>query len=547
MPLPRRIAVLVLVAVLSGFLGTGQVSPSTSQAVSGERPKTFTIGGTVTNAATGEPIRRALVHVNGPLPVAAFTGPDGRFQVSGIPQGQAFLTAEKPGFFDEQALHPGSYAPQNAAVNVGPGTNDFHLQLTPEAKIWGRVLDPDGEPVEGLQLQLVTWDISEGRKQLQPGMMASTDETGNYRIEGLTPGHYFLRTMVHPVVSAFGAMPRDAYPPQYYPNSPDLASAQPVGLKPGQEAEADFTVHPTATSTITGIVAGPVQNGVSISYQGADGQETPGMYFRLDPRTGKFALGMVPSGSWTLHFTLNDAKGNAYYAEQRVEVNGSDISGLQVVLQPAPAIPVLVNRTANAASASQNGSARSADQGPGVQVQLLSANNASNERFYAAPRPGDSPGALFLQGVRPGTYKVLAQASGAECVESVSAGNIDLRHENLVISPGSQPESITISLRDDCATITGLIRSENQNVSAFIILIGDSAPADPKLFPAQANQNFVFPGLSPGTYRVWAFSNIAGLEYANAEALRDYPGQQMNLGANQKASVNLDLISRRSD
>jgi hypothetical protein len=94
MPLPRRLLVVVLITV-SGFLCTGQVSPPIAQAVSGERAKTFTIGGTVTNAATGEPIRRALVHVtplalglveNRPTQLAAFTGPDGRFQVGGVAQ-----------------------------------------------------------------------------------------------------------------------------------------------------------------------------------------------------------------------------------------------------------------------------------------------------------------------------------------------------------------------------------------------------------------------------------------------------------------------------
>jgi carboxypeptidase family protein len=545
MLLPRRLLVLLLTA-LSGFLCVGQVASPVPQTVSGERAKTtFTLSGTVTNIATGEPVRRALVHVNGQVQLAAFTGPDGRFQVSGVPQGQAFVTAEKPGFFDEQSLHPGSYAPQNAAVNVGPATGEIHLQLTPEARIRGRVLDPDGEPIEELQLQVITWEISEGRKQLQPGMTASTDESGSYRIEGLAPGQYFLRTMAHPVFSAFGALPRDAYPPQYYPNSPDFASAQLLELKPGQGAEADFTLHSAATSTISGTVAG-VQSGLSISYQGSDGQESRGNYFRFDPRTGKFALGMVPSGSWTLHFTSNDEKGNAYYAEQGVEVNGSDVSGLQASLQPARAIRVIVNRARVDASASQNGSSP-ADQSPGVQVQLLPANNSINERFYAAPRPGDPPKALFLQGVHPGSYKVVVQALGPECVESVSAGNIDLMQNDLLISPGSQPPPITVSLQNDCGTITGTVRSENQNAPAFILLVPDSAPAEPKLFPAQSSQSFTLASLSPGTYRIWAFSNVTGLEYANPDALRDYPSHQVNLGANQKASVNLDLVVRRSD
>jgi Carboxypeptidase regulatory-like domain len=557
MPLPCRVHVLVL-ATLSGFVWAGQIPSPILQNGSGERAKTFTLGGTVTNASTGEPIRRALVHVNGQVQLAAFTGPDGRFQLSGVPQGQAFITAEKPGFFDEQSLHPGSYAPQNAAVNVGPGTNEFHLQLTPEAKIRGRVLDPDGEPIEGLQVQLVTREISEGRKQLQMGMIANTDESGTYWIEGLRPGQYFLRTIAHPVFSAFGVLPRSAYPPQYYPNSPDLASAQSLELKPGQEAEADFTLHPTATSIISGIVAGALQSGLSISYQGADGQDGSGNYFRFDPRTGRFALGMVPSGSWTLRFTSNDGKGNMYYAEQAVEVNGSDISGLQVSLQPSSAIPVIVNRAPVTASAPQNASSPPADQaraiaplpldkGPGVQVQLLPTNDASNERFYAAPRTGDSQGALFLEGVHPGNYKVVVQTFGPQCVESVSAGNIDLMHNDLLISPGSQPPPITVSLQNDCATVTGTVRSENQNAPAFVLLVPDSAPAEPKLVPFQVNQNFAFESLSPGTYRLWAFSNVAELEYANPDALRDYPGQQVNLGPNQKATVNLELIVRGSD
>ena len=119
-------------------------------------------------------------------------------------------------------------------------------------------------------------------------------------------------------------------------------------------------------------------------------------------RTGRFALGMVPSGSWTLRFTSSDAKGNAYYAEQNIEANGTDVSGLQIVLQPTAAIPVIVNRAPAMASASQNTSFPPADQGPGVQVQLVPTNNASNEHFYAAPRPGDSKGALFIRGVHPG-------------------------------------------------------------------------------------------------------------------------------------------------
>jgi len=357
-----------VLTTLSVFLCDGQVAPPMPQAGVSANPKIYSLSGTVTNVTTGEPIRRALVHVNGQVQLASFTAPDGRFQITGIPQGQALVTAEKPGFFDEQSLHPGSYTPQNAAVNVGPGTNELHLQLTPEAKIRGRVLDPDGEPIDGLQVQLVTREISEGRKQLQMGMMASTDERGTYRIEGLTPGEYFIRTLARPVFSTFGAMPRSAYPPQYYQNSPDLSSAQSLELKPGEEAQVDLTLHPAPASRVSGIAAG-AQNGLSITYEGSDHQQTPANYLQFDPRSGKFVLGMMPSGSWTLHFSSNDTQGNAYYAEQDIEVNGADVPGLHVLLQPAPAIPVIVNHAAVIASASStNDSSPSVNPGPAPSV-----------------------------------------------------------------------------------------------------------------------------------------------------------------------------------
>jgi hypothetical protein len=539
---------LLFLTTLSVFLCPGQVGPPMLQAGLTGDIKTYPLSGTVTNAATGEPIRRALAHVNGPVQLATFTGPDGRFQLTGVPQGQASVTAEKPGFFDEQALHPGSYTPQNTAVNVGPGTNELHLQLTPEAKIRGRVVDPDGEPIDNVQVQLVTREILEGRKQLQMGMMASTDDRGIYRIEGLTPGQYFIRTLARPVFSTFGAVPRNAYAPQYYPNSPDLASAQSVELKPGEQAEADFTLHPAPTSNISGIAAG-AQNGLSISFEGSDHEQTPANYLQFDPATGKFVLGMVPSGSWTLRFSSNDAQGNTYYAEQNIDVNGTDVAGLHVLLQPAPAIPVIVNHTAAIASTSSTGEGSPpANQGPGVQVQLLPADNASNERFYAGPGPGGDPqGPLSIQGVHPGNYKVVAQAFGPECVESVSAGNVDVMHNDLLISPGSQPPPITVSLRNNCATLSGTVHAELQNAPAFVILVPDSAPTQPQLFPVQSNRNFAFATFSPGTYHVWALSNITGLEYANPEALRDYPSQQITLGPNQKVNLNLDLVVRGSN
>ncbi len=536
MPFPCRMF-KVLSSIFYGVLCFGQMPQQP------EHGKTYTLSGTVTNAITGEPIRRALVHVNGPVQLSSFTGPDGRFQFTGVPQGQVFITAERPGFFDEQSLHPGGYTSLNFGISVGPGTSELHLQLTPEATIRGRVLDPDGEPVEGLQLQLIAQEIQDGRKVVQPRASAETDENGIYRMEGVTPGRYFIQTMVHPLFAASLRGSANVYPPEYYPNSPDISSAQLLELKGGQEAEADFTVHLAPAATISGVVSGMLQNGVSVTYGNDDGQDTGVGYMQLDPATGKFVLRTMPFGSWTLHFTSNDAQGNMYYAEQDIKVNQPEIAGLQIALQPLPAIPVVVSRASAIASASPDSSSPPADQGPMVQVQLF-PSNPNGERYSASPQPGDPQRSLFFQGVRPGKYKVVAQAFGPDCIESVSQAGVDLSRNDLLISSGSQPQPITVSLRNDCAALTGAIHSESPISGALVLLLSDSPNAEPQLAPVQSNQNFTFPNLTPGTYRVWAFSSVAGLEYANPDALREYPSQQVELAPGQKSSVNIDLAIR---
>jgi hypothetical protein len=53
--------------------------------------------------------------------------------------------------------------------------------------------------------------------------------------------------------------------------------------------------------------------------------------------------------------------------------------------------------------------------------------------------------------------------------------------------------------------------------------------------------------LSPGSYQVFAFSRVEGLEYANPEALRAYPSQSVTLEAGQKMDLTLDLAERKEN
>jgi hypothetical protein len=65
--------------------------------------------------------------------------------------------------------------------------------LVPEGIICGRITGADGEPIEGMQMQLLQKKVQDGRSRwvpLEPSML--TDDEGRFRLAELRAGTYFL-------------------------------------------------------------------------------------------------------------------------------------------------------------------------------------------------------------------------------------------------------------------------------------------------------------------------------------------------------------------
>ncbi len=491
-----------------------------------------TVAGSVVNSITGVPIPRALVRINGPEQHTAFTGSDGRFQIDNVPEGRAYVAVQKPGFFDP-SLAPGTFtAPKS--VTLGAGTGDLLLKLIPQAEIHGRVVDRDGEPVENVPIELLAQDIVNGRKQWQPRGGGSTNENGVYRIENLQPGRYAVRSGSHPVfpgysnVGADGRLVPEVYPPQFYPNTPDLSTAQAMDLKPGEESEADFTLSPVRSFTISGTVLG-VQGSFFVECLDSDGFPLA-RGFRRGKTPGSFSIMQIPAGSWTLRFRSN-AEGQAHplFAEQAITLSSSDIHNFQVQVQSLSSIPVhIVNGL---------------DRPNNMQLQLVAGKQWQGGAFQAFPQPGDPPGSLAFHDIPPGVYTLSAQPVGAGCIESIMSGSTDLTRNDLTVSADSAPAPIEITLLDKCGTISGSVTGGGQ-MSGFALLVPESPSLHATVMPVQGNGKFTFANVSPGGYRLYAFADINGLEYANPEAMRDFTSRQVEVAADQQAQVDLEMISR---
>ncbi len=493
----------------------------------GQTGARYTVTGSVVNSVTGEPIRRALVAVNG---AQVFTGADGRFEADNVPEGIVTVSAQKPGYFDCLGWNcPGEKAQGMAQLTLHSNTSDVSLKLVPEAKIQGRIVDESGDPISNMRVTAASERIENGRKQIREMRAATTDENGNYEIAELMPGSYRIQTWARPAFFAYFTVPNGPrprmYPERFYPNTPDASAAQKIELKGGQNAEADVTLPEVPAFRISGSVSPP--GSISVTAEDGEGQQTHLPYLRQGG--AKFVIQAIPAGTWKLDFSRQTvAPGQQeYYAEANVTVGSADITNLQVLLEPLPSVTVQFG----------NGSTENSQA---AQVQLISQE--PNGTGYGGGRQAGSDGPYEITNVRPGRYRVVV-FGGNQCVDSVSSGNVDLTHDDFVVSPGSQGQTINVTFRSDCASLEVRPRSENSSSMTSLLLLGSSRAVDAQQAGVMNNGAFTFRNLPPGDYRVYAFSNIEGLEYTNPEVMRQYSGQEITLAPNQQASVTLDVIA----
>jgi hypothetical protein len=499
--------------------------------------KRYTVSGTVYNAITSEPIGRALVHLNGPEQHVAFTGADGRFEVQNVPEGQFWITAQRPGFFAPQQ--------NRTAFKVGSSSNDFRVPLTPESKITGTVLDSEGEPVEDMTVQVFGAQIIDGRKQWMQRGGASTDENGEYKVEGQMPGSVVVCTSSRP--RTYTQRTTETYPGRCYPNAPDTSSAQQIQIAPGQPSQVDFTIDTVHAYRISGTVVGGSGN-VGGWLEGSNGM--PGIGVRINPRTHRFELGPVPDGTWKIHFQEMEGRGTALQTEEEVTVSGADVTNLQVVLSPGVDVPVEFIQPASSA-AEQPGAGTTAPTGFNGNLPVVRLHRPGENVFFgnvpmAVPDPSSPPGAVprqIFKGVSPGSYKVSVQPVGS-CIASVASGGLDLLEQPLTISPGSTPEPIVVTLRSDCASLEVTLHNDHPENGAMLLLVPESAGLEASIMGVSGG-SFTFQQLTPGTYHIYAVSDASDLEYANPDAMREISGQTVTLDASQKATVNLTVSERK--
>src|SRR4029079_2249041 len=214
------------------------------------QPKTGTarLRGRVLAVDNGGPVRRAQVRIMSQDigSKTAMTDADGRYEFRDLPAGRFNLSAAKAGYV---TIQYGQTRPFESGKTIdlseGQVMEKADISMPRGSAISGRVVDEFGDPVADAIINAMRSVWSGGKRRLQPtGRTAMTNDLGQFRIYGLSPGDYYVSAtsrlgemmamefaMANVMGGAAGAggpvgsNPNSGYAPTYFPGTVNGAEA----------------------------------------------------------------------------------------------------------------------------------------------------------------------------------------------------------------------------------------------------------------------------------------------------------------------------------
>ncbi|MGD0731930.1 MAG: carboxypeptidase-like regulatory domain-containing protein [Terracidiphilus sp.] len=560
---------MLLPALLAAQAAPGSLAASTPA----------TVHGVVTNAATGQPLPRALVRIEGNAEAGALTDGDGRFEIPGVPTGPQAFQVLKPGFRDR----PLAEDPEMAGGTVGPAHNilvaaempDLSFTLAPTSSIRGQVELSTGDPAEGIAINLLKRTVVDGRADWTLASTTKTNSEGAYRFAGLSDGSYVMYTEPSmengPAATLSAGAGHAGYASIFYPDARDLAGAARIQLSQGEQAQANFTLTLEPFQTVS-IAVGSPQAQTSASSQTGDsftavimdaaGHQLP--YQALYAPQAHTLQALLPDGNYSLLVASQptfrfDGSGQESAQGKNagplvgtvdLSVAGHEILNLRVPLSAAHHNPVQLSIVRTALSPAQTGSSQG---GAGQTMVMLSPAAGWMGQGMVNPYAGGAqPGPMEAAYLAPGSYWAHTNIGlKGICEQSFTAGGASLAREPVVIGLTGSVAPMTLTLRDDCARLTltlpqslmTMAPGEEPFYTVYVVPDFDSTvDLSPATLRPSTGGSVTLEDLTPGEYHVYMFPASAQLEYRNPAVLAAVAdrGQAVTLSPETTSSLVLE-------
>jgi protocatechuate 3,4-dioxygenase beta subunit len=510
-----------------------------------------TLEGRVIHSATSEAVRKARVTLESTAEqhdsaLVATTDDAGYFQFANVAPGVYRLTAAKNGFLE------GGYGrtkPQSGLtrlkVSAGDRLQDLTLRLFPGGAISGRVLDADGDPVAGQEVMIWEKRLVPGDPAVSHGGDATTNEAGEYRVDGLFEGTYYVRADPEMLweqnvrqipVDSTGHVTKLHELPTFFPAAVSISDAQPIHIESGQEQSGiDIRIQRGVTPSVKGRIAGITGSASRYELSAA---VTSG--FGWTPERGKilpngdFSFEALPPGKHTLMLSERGPNGMRVIGETEIPVADEDIAGVVIAPFKPAEVRVRVVREDNADAPLTTGS-----------VFLIPLDSGGRSGMHQTQN-----GVYILHDVRPGKYEIRFSSAQDCYLKSVESSGRTLDPKSIDIAEGASLD-LLLTYSPNVASVTGDIEVPQDRSTSPVhvwMISPDSSSPYTRVRTIEMDQSFHFSiqHLRPAKYLLFAAEEDDSDLWNSADFVKllEPDGTELEVHEKQQATVHLKLIPK---
>lgn len=545
------------------------------------------IKGRLITADASTPVRRAQVRISGPeiMPKSATTDNEGRYEFQQLPAGRYTITATKSGFV---TVSYGQTRPNEAGKPIELADAQVleraDITMPRGSVITGRIVDEFGDPIADVGVSALRSTWSNGKRRLQSaGRAAMTNDLGQYRIYGLSPGEYYVsatsRGSQDMMVAEMAMMarvsiaggpgaeaPRSGYAPTYFPGTPSGAQAQRLTLAMGQEAQSiDFGLVPvrlvSVKGTVIGSEGGPLA-GVMVSATPRDASESGFMLLTGSARTdqnGNFTIAGLAPGEYTLTarstMTMTSTDGNRTTFVTRMVEGGAAAASQEFGSTP---LTVASEDIASVMIVTTKGTSASGkvlwEGGTPPKVNTVRISAASPDQEGPLAMLGGSSsvtaeGTFEIRGLAgPRIFRVSNIPVGW-VLKAILLNGTDITDTGTDIR-GSEPISgLEVVLTSRLAEVTGTVKAGNDPATDYTVVVFSddqqkwTVPMTRHIASARPNQEgrFSLKNLPAGGYYVIALDYIAQGDWFDPDVLERLKSKATKFALDEGETERLDL------
>ena len=529
---------------------------------------TAVIRGRVFAADSGRPLRRARVQINGPgLPNNGQTtssDADGRYEIKDLPGGRYNISVTRSGYL---RLSFGQRRPfeQGRPFDLANGqrADNVDFTLPRMGLITGRVLDEANEPISGVRVMTMRTVYFEGRRRLIPeSQPVMTDDAGQYRVLGLTPGSYYVMADTRETWTVVdnGVERVLGYAQTYYPGTPGFTDARRVAVGVGQEANnTDFALIPGRAAAVSGTVydsqgrpVGGRQISVGQEFRGPNQMFAMSTTGTTSAADGTFRMTGLAPGEYKFSVrTAADVNGVTVQesAAATIVASGIDIDNLALVTSSGWTVSgTVVTDTGDPMPAAERSRLR------------ITGRPVSSDPLPMGPGPAFNPdnGRVMDDSsfTTPGLYgptRIRVTLPDGWAVTSVQFDGRDITDEALDARSGDVLANVRVVVTNKVNVVSGSITDAKGATTAdgTVLLFAEDAQkwTDDSRFVRSARPDqqgtFQIKGLPPGDYLAVAMDYVEDGGWNDPEyleSIRRY-GQRVRLGQSGTRTVALRLRS----